>query len=115
MVNDHFDSGHSGAICNVAIQENAQNSPRAHRSQSSRSISSLTLEQVDGLGEVGGADVFGERRVLTLKGQIHFPGDAAIAEVAGGRGAEFADVLCFGEVHFEEAADARSEWEQVER
>ena len=28
----------------------------------------LALQQVDGLGEVGGADVFGEGGVLALKG-----------------------------------------------
>ena len=57
------------------------------------------LKEVDGLGEVGDADVAGEGGVLALKGQEHFPGDAAVAEVAGGGGAQFGDVLGFGEVH----------------
>ena len=50
-----------------------------------------------------------ERGVLALQGEVHLPGDAAIAEVAGGAGAEFGDVLRFGEVHLEEAADAGGE------
>jgi hypothetical protein len=66
----------------------------------------LSLEEIDGLGEVGDADVLGEGGVLALEGQEHLPGDAAIAEVAGGAGAEFDDVLGFGEVHLEEAAAA---------
>ena len=74
----------------------------------------LALEQVDGLGEVGDADVSGEGGVLALEGQVHLPGDAAIAEVAGGAGAEFEDVLGFGEVHLEEAANARGQRQQVE-
>ncbi len=45
--------------------------------------------------------------------QKHLPGDAAIAEVAGGAGAQLGDVLGFGEVHFEEGADARGEREQI--
>ncbi len=53
--------------------------------------------------------------MLALEGEVHLPGDAAVAEVAGGTGAEFADVLRFGEVHFEEAADARGQRQEVER
>ncbi len=49
-----------------------------------------------------------------MEGQEHFPGYAAVAEVAGGTGAEFDDVLGFGEVHFEEAANAGGQGEQVE-
>ena len=64
----------------------------------------LALQQIDGLGEVGDADVFGERGVLALDGEVHFPGDFAIAEVACRCRAQFADVLGFSEVHFEEAA-----------
>ena len=73
----------------------------------------LPLEDVDGLGEVGDADVAGQRRVLALELQEHLPGHAAVAEVAGGGAAEFGDVLGFGEVHFEEGADARGERVQV--
>ena len=74
----------------------------------------LALEQVDGLAEVGGADIFGQRGVLAFESQIHLPGDAAIAEVAGGRRAELADVLSFSEVHFEQTANARCKRKQVE-
>ena len=45
--------------------------------------------------------------------EIHLPGDAAVAEVAGGARAEFGDVESFGEVHFEHGADAGSEGEKV--
>ena len=72
------------------------------------------LKEIDGLGEVGDADVLGEGGVLALERQEHLPGDAAIAEVAGGRGAQFGDVLGLGEVHLEKAADARGQREQVE-
>ena len=72
------------------------------------------FEQVDGLGEVGDAEVLGEGGVLALDGEVHFPGDAAVAEVAGGAGAELGDVLGLGEVHFEEGADAGAEGEKVE-
>ena len=75
---------------------------------------SLALEQVDGLGEVGDAEVFGEGGVLALYGEVHFPGDAAVGEVSGGAGAELRDVLGFGEVHFEEGADAGGEGQEVE-
>ena len=74
----------------------------------------LPLQQVDGLRKVSRADMFGQCRVLALEGQVHFPCDAAIAEVAGWCGAKFADVLSFGEVHFEEAANARGHRKQVE-
>ena len=50
-----------------------------------------------------------------FEGQVHLPGYAAVAEVAGRSGAQFRDVLGFREVHFEEAADAGGEWQQVER
>ena len=53
--------------------------------------------------------------MLPLEGAIHLPGHAAVAEVAGGGGAQLRDVLGFGEVHFEEAADAGGEGQQVER
>ena len=68
----------------------------------------LSLQQVDGLGEVGDADMLGEGGVLALEGQEHLPGDTAVAEVAGGAAAEFDDVLSFGEVHLEERAAAGS-------
>ena len=74
----------------------------------------LPLEKIDGPGEVGDTDVRRERRVLALQGLEHLPGYAAIAEVAGGSGAKFADVLSFGKIHFEEAADARGQRQQVE-
>src|SRR6202041_2173986 len=79
-----------------------------------RAEEALALEQVDRLGEVGDADVLGQGGVLALDGFVHFPGDAAIAEMTGGPGTEFGDVLCLGEVHFEEAAEACSQWKQVE-
>ena len=53
--------------------------------------------------------------MLTLEGQKHLPGDAAVAEVAGRAGAEFDDVLGFGEVHLEQRPDTGGEREQVER
>src|ERR1700685_515379 len=59
----------------------------------------LSLQQVDGLGEVGYAYVLGKRRVLTLEGQKHLPGYAPVAKVAGGPGAEFGDILHLSEVH----------------
>ena len=46
-------------------------------------------------------------------GEVHLPGDAAVAEVAGDAGAEFGDVEGFGEVHLEHGADAGAEGEQV--
>jgi hypothetical protein len=52
--------------------------------------------------------------VLALEGQEHLPGYAAVAEMAGGGGAEFGDVLGFGEVHFEERPDSGGEGEQIE-
>ena len=67
------------------------------------------------MGEIGHAEVTGERRVLALELQEHLPGDAAVAEVSGGAGAELGDVLGFGEVHFEEGADARGERQEIER
>ena len=67
-----------------------------------------------GLCEVGDADVARERGVLALEREVHLPGDAAIAEVAGGAGAQFGDVLGFGKVHFEKRADARGEREEVD-
>ena len=82
------------------------------REEPAHNSGSSALEEVDGLGEVGDADVAGEGGVLALELQEHLPGDAAVAEVAGGRGAEFGDVLGFGEVHFEEGADARGEGER---
>ena len=51
--------------------------------------------------------------MLALELEEHLPGDAAVAEVAGGGGAELGDVLGFGEVHFEEGADARGEGVEV--
>jgi len=65
------------------------------------------------LVEVGDADVLGEGGVLTLKFQKHLPGDAAIAEVASGAGAELGDVLRFGKVHFEQGANAGGERVEV--
>ena len=47
-----------------------------------------------------------ERWVLALQHQKHFPGYAAIAEMAGGTGAQFGDVLGLSEVHLEQAANA---------
>ena len=44
--------------------------------------------------------------MLALHGKVHFPSDAAVAKVAGGRGAKLADVLRFGEIHLEEASHA---------
>ncbi len=73
----------------------------------------LAFEDVDGLGEVCHAEVFGEGGVLALDGQVHFPGDFAVGEVSGGAGAEFGDVLGFGEVHFEERPDAGGEGQEV--
>ena len=75
----------------------------------------LALEEVDGLVEVGGMDVTSERWILALQLEAHFPGDAAIAEMSRGRGTELGDVLSFGEVHFEESADASGEREQIIR
>ena len=67
------------------------------------------FEDVDGLGEVGDPDVAGERWVLALKLQEHLPGDAAIAEMAGGAGAKLGDIEGFGKVHLEEGSNAGSE------
>jgi hypothetical protein len=68
---------------------------------------SLPPKQVNGLCEIGDANVAGQRGVLPLESQKHLPGHAAIAEVPGGAGAEFRDVLGFGKVHLEQAAHMR--------
>lgn len=44
-----------------------------------------------------------------LDGEVHFPGYAAVAVVAGDAAAEFGDVDGFGEVHLEEGAAAGGE------
>ena len=61
------------------------------------------------------AEEVGQGGVLALDGEVHLPGHAAVAEVAGGAGAQLGDVLRLGEVHLEEAADARGQRQQVER
>ena len=68
-----------------------------------------------GLGEISGAHVLRQGRMLPLEGQVHLPGDAAVAEMAGWAGSQLGDVLCFSEVHLEEAADPGGEGRQVER
>ena len=44
----------------------------------------LSLQQVDRLGEVGGADVLGQGGMLAFERQVHLPGHPAVTEVAGG-------------------------------
>ena len=52
--------------------------------------------------------------MLAFHGPKHLPRHAAIAEVAGRAGAQFGDVLGFGKIHLEEAANARGQWQQIE-
>ena len=110
-------SGEAGGFSGARI--GTRRHPACGRFRDSRpgaaSFALLALQHVDGLGEVGDADVPGQGGVLALERQKHLPGYAAVAEVAGGGGAQFGDVLGFGEVHFEEAADAGGERQQVER
>ena len=72
------------------------------------------LQQVDGFGEIGDADVPGQRGMLALQGFVHLPGYAAVAEVAGGAGTQFGDVLGLGKVHLEEAAYSCGQRQKVE-
>jgi len=56
----------------------------------------LPLKEVDGRVK-SVTRCAGRGWVLALEGLEHLPGDAAVAEVAGGAGAEFDDVLGLGE------------------
>ena len=67
--------------------KDGENRPRRQRGMR-KMWGCLSLQQVNGLGEIGDADVAGQPRVLALEGEVHLPGDAAIAEVPGGGGAE---------------------------
>ena len=58
---------------------------KARESQRQATNEVSPLQQIDRLGEVGDANVLGQRRMLALEGQIHLPRDAPIAEVAGRR------------------------------
>src|SRR5579863_5280853 len=86
---------------------------RAVTAQGFASLVPSSLEDVDGLGEVGDADMAGEGGVLLLKLEEHLPGNPAVAEVAGGSGTELGDVLCFREIHFEESANAGGKREKI--
>ena len=67
------------------------------------------------MGEVSGAEVLRERRMLLLNGFVHLPSYVAVTEVALGTTAEFRDVEGFGEVHLEEASNSRREREKILR
>ena len=69
----------------------------------------LPTQQIDGLVDVFDAEVLGEGWMFVSDGFVHLPGYAAVTEMAGRAGAKLGDVLRFGEVHFEEAADPRRE------
>src|SRR5258708_40277298 len=86
--------------------------PRSKQWWKSRAGAS-PLQQVDWLVHVFDPEVACKARVALCDGEIHLPGDSAIAEVAGDAGAQLGDVEGFGEVHLEHGADARAEREEV--
>src|SRR5665213_2304128 len=78
-----------------------------------RAASDLPLQNINRLGKVRDAYVFSQQGMSLLDGLVHLPCHAAIAEVPGGAGAQFADVLRLGKIHFEQASDTRCQWQQV--
>ena len=75
----------------------------------------LSLKQVDRLMDVGNAKVLRKGRMFASHCLVHLPGDTAIREMSCRRRAEFRDIQCFGEVHFEQRPGARAQGQNVGR
>ena len=76
----------------------------AARLRSKSSMRFLSLEQVQGLPDVGDAEVRRQRRIALGDSFEHGVSDIAVREMSGGRGAQLGNVEGFGEIHFEERA-----------
>ena len=73
------------------------------------------LQGVDGDVDVSDAKILCQDRMPFGDGFIHFPGDAAVGDVALGRAAQLGNVESFREIHLEERAAACSQRQKILR